>query len=112
MIQLPDKINIMGTPYTVVYCEKASDVDSHGKEALWGHIDYWDCVIRALKGNRPTVEIWKTLMHEILHGIANSADITCLKDKANHDELDVLAEILTDTLIRNGWLQVEENECD
>lgn len=40
MAKLPNKINILGTDFTVTYCEHASDVDVNKRESFWGMIDY------------------------------------------------------------------------
>lgn len=108
MAKLPNKVNIVGTDYTVQYCKSSSDVNVHKRESLWGEIDYWTTTIRVYK-ERCTVELWKTIFHEILHGLAQELNLTMLKNKDNHDELDVLASVLVDTLIRNGWFAVEED---
>ncbi len=38
-MKLPEKVNILGIEYTVVYVDSASDVDVHKRESLWGQID-------------------------------------------------------------------------
>lgn len=35
-----------------------------------------------------------------------------LENKDNHDDLDVLAVVLVDCMVRNGWLVIEEGEAE
>lgn len=106
-LALPTEVNILGTPYKVTYVDKASDVCHRGQAALFGEIDMWECDIRILKGKRPTTEVWKTLLHEIMHGLSEHGNIPMLNDEENHDDLDTLSELLMDTFIRNGWIVLE-----
>lgn len=107
MAKKPKSVNILGTDYTVVYCESASDVDVFRRESLQGQVDFWTSSIRVCE-SRSLVAQWKTVIHEILHAIGECADIAMLKNKDNHDQLDALANILVDTLIRNKFLEIEE----
>lgn len=111
MVKLPKKLNIMGTVYTIEYCSSASEVDIHKRESCQGQIDYWTQTIRVYS-SRCKIEQWKTIFHELLHGIGQELEMSMLKDKDNHDQLDVLASILVDTLIRNGWLEIEADETE
>ena len=57
----------------------------------------------------------KTIFHEVLHGLGHAMNLKMLKNEDNHDELDVLAGALVDTMIRNGWMEIDESEeapCD
>lgn len=107
-MKFPDTINILGTPYKVLYQDNPSDVDIFKRESLWGQIDYWTCTIRIYKNNLPLIEIWKNIFHEMLHGLGQDGNITMLKNKDNHSELNFLAGALVDTLVRNGWMNVED----
>lgn len=107
-MKLPDKVIIFGTPYTITYCDNPAEVDMYKRESLWGQIDYWTCTIRIYKNVTPMVEVWKSIFHELLHGLAHEAKIKMLMDKDNHEELDLLAGVLVDTMVRNGWFVVEE----
>ena len=101
----PKRINIMGIEYTVRYVEKPSDVDLYGRESLWGQVDYWTRTIRVYdKGDRSDEDIWVSILHEILHAIGQQANLSMLKDKANHEQLDLLGSILVDVFFRNGWI--------
>lgn len=105
----PTMVNIVGIEYTIEYKDKASDVDIHGREAIWGQIDYWTRTIRVYDGGRSDTDIWETILHEVLHGIAEGLKLKSLADSDNHDDLGVLALALTDVLFRNGWMGSECN---
>jgi hypothetical protein len=101
----PTEVNILGAPYTIEYFDKPSDVDIHKRESLWGQIDYWTHSIRIYDGDRAIESIWKTIFHEVIHGITTSLKIKVIEDANDHEDIvDLLATGMTDVLIRNGWL--------
>ena len=100
----PTKISILGIDHTIIYVEKPSDVDVHGREVLMGQIDYWTRTIRVHDDGRDIKDVWQILFHEILHGIAESLDLALGKEK-HHAELDILSLAVCDTLIRNGLVK-------
>jgi hypothetical protein len=85
-----------------------ADVDIAKRQSLWGQIDYWTRTIRIYDNDSKSEDILQTLLHEILHGIANQLHLKALSDIANHDELDILALALVDVLVRNGWMALYE----
>ena len=99
----PTSVNIVGVIYKIEYVDKPSDVDVFKRTSLWGQIDYWTRTIRIYDNGRSMEDIWQTLFHEILHGIAELLKLSSLNKDENHDELDVLALAIVDILIRNGW---------
>lgn len=99
----PDKINILGKEYTITYVDNPSDVDIHKRESLWGQIDYWTRTIRIYDNGRNAEDLWQSIIHETLHGIAESLKLK-LKNTDQHDDLDLLALALTDVLFRNHWI--------
>jgi hypothetical protein len=99
----PEHVNILGVEYAVTYVDKPSDVDLYKRESLWGQIDYWTRTIRVYDKDRPRPDVFQTLLHEILHGIAEELKLVLSKDEY-HDDLDILAIALTDVLFRNGWI--------
>lgn len=101
----PKKVDILGTSYSVEYCEKPSDVDLYKRESLWGQVDYWTRSIRIYDHERSDPDVWQTLLHEVLHAIATDLHLKVLGNKENHDELDLVALALIDILLRNGWLK-------
>lgn len=104
----PTTVVILGITYNITYTDKPSEVDIYKRESLWGQIDYWTRTIRVYDNGRSVEDIWDTLLHEIIHGLAQELHLYALKDEDNHDELDVLALGLRDVLFRNGWLAVED----
>lgn len=102
----PEKVNILGIDYAVLYCDKPSDVDVHRRESLWGQIDYWTRSIRVYDdGTRLPADLWETILHEVLHGIGDGLKLDKFSGKdCDDDMVDILALALTDVLVRNGWL--------
>jgi hypothetical protein len=102
----PDRVNIFGKEYKIIYCDKAGDVDKDGYAALWGQIDYWTCTIRIYdNGELPDEAIFESIIHEILHGVAVDLKLKCFNGDEGHNELQLVAMALTDVLSRNGWLK-------
>jgi len=104
------QVNILGVSYELIYVDKPSDVDIYKRESLWGQIDYWTRTIRIYDHGRSEEDVWETILHEVLHGIANALHLKCLKDEKNHDELDLLSLALTDVLFRNKWFKKEQTD--
>lgn len=100
----PNNLVILGTPYSIEYVDKPSEVDLYKRESLWGQIDYWTRTIRIYDNGNADEDVWHTILHEVLHGITNGLKLTELDKDANHDEMIVLALALVDVMVRNGWL--------
>jgi hypothetical protein len=101
----PDKVNILGVEYKIIYCDKPSDVDIFKRNSLWGQLDCWTRTIRIYDSDRPAEDIWQCIFHEVLHGISELLHLQCLGDENNHEELDLLALALADVLFRNEWMK-------
>jgi hypothetical protein len=98
----PTELNIMGTVYTVNYFDRAIDVDFAKRKSCDGMIDYWTKEINIYNSGN-TVEVWKNIFHELLHGIGEEANIEMLADiDKHHEQLDLLSKVLIDTIIRNN----------
>jgi len=104
----PSKVNILGIQYEIEYVDKPSEVDIFKREALWGQIDYWTRSIRIYDNGRTDEDIWQSLFHEILHGIAEGLKLKSLTNEDNHNDLDVLALAIVDVLFRNDWIKRRE----
>lgn len=98
MRNLPKTINIMGHTYKVTQCEIVTNENS---KVLWGEISYTRQEIRVTT-KKPCPDPMSTLIHEIVHGCCDDGGIEL--DEAN---VERLANILTDTLIRNGIIPKE-----
>jgi hypothetical protein len=104
----PDTLNILGIPYKVTYCDKSGDIDPEPDRGvpLIGNIDYWKQKIKIYDNGRPIEDIWQTIIHETLHGIAEKMHLKFLQDCEDND-LDLLALALNDFLFRNGLIKLE-----
>ena len=105
----PERLNILGIPHTVTYYDKPSDVDSNGRESLWGEIDYWKRAIRIYDNKSNINDIWECITHEVLHGIGHIMHLDFLNN-CKDDDLDLLALALTDFLFRNDLIKLDNKE--
>lgn len=105
-MKLPKKVNILGKKYAIKYVDNPAEVDIYKRKSLWGQIDFWTRTIRVYAANRSPVDLFQTILHEILHGIAEDLHLKALTNDDNHDELDILATALSDVLVRNGWIKL------
>jgi len=109
MLDKPSTVNIMGIVYAIDYVDNPADVDIRRQQSLWGQLCHWTRTIRIYdSGKAPNAEVWHTLLHEILHGIAAGLHLESLGKSENHDELDILALALLDVFCRNGWIDIGE----
>ncbi len=100
----PNVVNVLGVEYKIEYVDKPSDVDIYKRESLWGQVDYWTRTIRVYAKDRTPADTWETIFHEVLHAIGCQLHLKMIEDKDNHDQVDILALALTDTVFRNGWM--------
>jgi hypothetical protein len=102
----PTKVNILGIEHTITYVDNPADVDIYKRQSLFGQNDLWTRTIRVYDNGRPEVDVWQTIIHEILHSIAIDLHLKAFGEDSmsNHDELDLIALALTDVLFRNGWM--------
>lgn len=110
MTKKPKSVNILGVDYSIEYVDNPAEVDIYKRKSLWGQIDYWTRTIRVYDNDRPAKDIWDTILHEILHGIAEELNLKSFRDSDNHDELETISITLMDTLVRNSWLEIETEE--
>ena len=99
----PDKVILHGVPYTIIYVDKPSEVDIQKRQSLWGQIDYWTRTIRIYDNGRDIQDIWKTIFHELIHGITSDLNLDDLHKDEN--ATDMLARSLVDTIFRNDWIK-------
>lgn len=114
MNRRPHSVNILGSQYSIRYFDKPSDVDMFHRSSLWGQCDFWTRGIRIYDdGNLSDSDVFQTILHEVIHAIAEGLNLKWLgdwKDKDKHDELDLLALALVDTFTRNGWITFDSEE--
>ena len=101
------RVNILGVEYSISYVDSPSEVDLFKRESLWGQIDYWTRTIRIYDNGLTAADIMQTLIHEVLHGIAEALKLK-LRDEDQHDDLDLLSLALADVFSRNGWWSIDE----
>lgn len=106
----PQTVNILGLSYQIQYVNNPSDVDIFKRESLWGQIDHWTRTIRVYDNNRTAEDIFQTILHEVLHGIGEALHLSVLTDEnaEHHDQLDILALAITDVLVRNNWITLDD----
>ena len=104
----PTSVVICGIPYKIQYVATPSEVDIFKRKSLWGQIDYWTRTIRVYDNGQPFEDVWQTIIHEVLHGLADALKLESLTNDDAHDDLDVLALGLADVMFRNKWI-VEES---
>ena len=99
----PSSVCILGIDYQIEYVDKPSDVDIYKRESLWGQIDFWTRTIRIYDNGRGLVDVWHTILHEVIHGISSALKL----ELDDEDKVDLLALGLTEVLFKNNWLNVE-----
>jgi len=99
----PKTVNILGVEYSITYVDNPSEVDIYKRASLWGQTDFWTRTIRIYDNGRPEEDVFQTVLHEVLHGVAEALKLELRKEE-RHDELDLIALALTDILFRNGWI--------
>lgn len=109
-------VEILGLYYTITYVDSPSDVDIVKHSSFWGQIDYWTRTIRIYQKGRSERDIFETVMHEVLHGIAERLNLKSLEytvEKSDvHSDLDLLSIAITDVLCANGLLSFENKEFE
>lgn len=95
------EVNILGFNFKIDYVDNASEVDIHKRESYVGQIDYWSKSIR-IYNKSDNEQKCETLIHEILHGIAEYGCINEIKEEKIISRLSIL---IYDTLNRNGLLK-------
>ena len=107
IVERPKRINILGVQYQVIYFDNPAEVDSERRKALWGQVDYWTRTIKVYDNGRPTTDIWKTIIHEIIHAIGAATHRDEFNSACDEDAIDCLALGLMDVFTRNRWLIIE-----
>jgi hypothetical protein len=105
----PNSVNILGITYSIEYVDKPSDVDIYKRDSMWGQIDYWTRSIRVYDNGRPIEDVFETVLHETIHGIAEGLKIKSVSGDEGHDDLSLLSLALSDVLFRNGWIKTERS---
>ena len=97
-MKIPEKIRIGGIEYQVTEVENLRE----GYQLLYGQIDYGSAEIRLSKTDGENHQFrCVTLIHEILHGIADHANLD-IKKATTEQVIDTLAKGLYAVLQDNG----------
>lgn len=97
-MKIPDKIRIGGVEYEVKHVENLRE----GNQILYGQISYEDCEIRLSTTDGDGHQFrCITLIHEILHGIADHANLD-IKKADTEKIIDTFAKGLYAVLQDNG----------
>lgn len=106
----PKEINILGKVYKIEYCDNPANVDIHKRKSLWGQIDFWTHTIRIYDNNSSIQEVWDSIIHEVIHGIAEELKLKKLTkdDEESEDTVALLAMGLADTLFRNDLIKFKK----
>lgn len=110
MNKLPTSVKIIDQ----VYLDNPSKVDIFNRKSLWSQIDYWTHSIRIYRPDgRTDLEVWNTIIHEILHGIIDGLKIEEIQGLCNDEEehvVHLLATGLNAVLNDNAFSFLEEKE--
>jgi hypothetical protein len=105
----PESLNILGIPYKVRYVDKLTDVTKNDRTTgVIGEIDYVDKIISIYDNGRSINDIWETILHEVIHGIAESLHIKPLTGNECEEYIDLLGLALSDFLFRNDLIKLGE----
>ena len=106
----PDSVNVLGKTYTIRYVTDSYKVGPDSYELLWGYIDHMAREI-SIYDNENLEDIFETLLHELMHGIGAILGIPALDGGTEESEslVNLLAISISDLLIRNNWISLEEN---
>lgn len=103
----PDKVNVCGKTYNIVYCETRDDITPEAD--CWGMHLGPKREIRVLDSENE-YDTLDTLLHEIIHAIFYDMKVLCDMIAEGKEEVVTheLASVLVDTLLRNGLVKLEE----
>lgn len=103
--RFPKELSIMSSTWKVTYLDDIYDVaEAAGdrQDPIFGLCDFVKREITIYVGGRDIVDIWKTLVHEILHALSDSLALHSFMKSKDHEQIvDALAAGLVDTVVRN-----------
>lgn len=115
MNKLPTSVKIIDQVYSIEYLDNPSKVDIFNRKSLWGQIDYWTHSIRIYRPDgRADLEVWNSILHEILHGIIDGLKIEEIRelrsDEGEH-VVHLLATGLNAVLNDNSFSFLKEEQA-
>jgi len=66
-MKLPKKLKILSMEYRIEYVDNARDADWGDGEKVRGSVCWDEDTIKIFKANRGIQDIWRTILHEVLH---------------------------------------------
>lgn len=97
-MKIPEAVRIGGVDYTVTETPRLNN----GTQVCYGHIDYEKALIELNPDNCHNPQFsGQVLWHEILHGIANHANLEICED-LEENIIDTLAKGIYQVLQDNG----------
>lgn len=81
MMMLPKKIKILSIEYNIEYVDDPRAADWGDGEKARGSVCWEENTIKVLKANRPIQDIWRTIIHEVLHIINWDMNVDCADDE-------------------------------
>lgn len=103
MTEFPEQVNILGRTFKVRYVKTYNDVDIDRKDGLTGQCAFDRQTISILAGGRPVDAVFQTLMHEVLHAV-----LAICNANVPEDRHEMVSHALADTLVRNGFIEVDK----
>lgn len=97
----PKSIKIFSKEYTIQYVDTLGNVDPHSEDYLYGCIDFRSNTIRVFNNFPSPRDHYKTLAHEVLHGIVADLGID-FKNDSEERIIDNIALGIADILISNN----------
>jgi hypothetical protein len=60
----PTELKILDQTFSILYFDKASDVDPRGADTMYGHFDRWNHEIRIYnRDGFSEAEVWNSIIH-------------------------------------------------
>jgi len=105
----PETLNILGIPYKIKYVDRLTDVTKNNRVTnVVGEIDYVDKTINIYDNGRSVEDIWETILHEVIHGIAETLYIKGLTGEEKEESVSLLGLALNDFLFRNDLFKADK----
>lgn len=100
-MKFPQELKIRNSVYKVKLVEHLGLVDEYSDSEVPGQIDYLKKEIRIHAGERPELETWMILWHEINHAIVYEYEIDEVKGDDEEEIIDNLAVATVMLLVDN-----------
>ena len=62
----PTKVNILGKPYTIIYCKDKKEVNNEGDDVAWGFANPRNSTIRIYDGDFSDNDQLHLILHECI----------------------------------------------